>query len=108
LARRTPSAGRVGSELLVLSGTLYGTDPRDGGWIVLGSPANIDSGHRGGRVDRQGDGLQEGRAIRVLPFGYVADGEAANPAAPLDVALTVGAEGIVRELAVSWGTRESA
>jgi hypothetical protein len=145
--------GRAESGLLVVGGTLYGIDPRDGGWIVLGSPANIDPGSgttpaeylasvredvggvtlsritegMTGLTTRQLDdgssvyngtvaagliatetGFKEGRAIRVLPFGYVAHGEAADPAAPLDVALTVGADGIVRELAVSWGTRESA
>jgi hypothetical protein len=47
-------------------------------------------------------GFKEGRAIRVLPFGYVAHDKAANPAALLDVALTVGADGTVREIAVRW------
>jgi hypothetical protein len=50
-------------------------------------------------------GFKEGRAIRVLPFGYVAHDEAASPSAPLDLAVTVGADGVVRELAVSWGER---
>ncbi len=49
-------------------------------------------------------GFKEGQAIRVLPFGYVAHDEAANPNALLDAALTVGADGIVRELVVTWGT----
>jgi hypothetical protein len=48
-------------------------------------------------------GFKEGQAIRVLPFGYVAHGEAENPNAPLDVALTVRAEGLVRRIAVQWG-----
>jgi hypothetical protein len=48
-------------------------------------------------------GFKEGQAIRVLPFGYVAHDEAADPAAPLDTAVTVGADGIVREIAVTWG-----
>ena len=48
--------------------------------------------------------FKEGEAIRVLPFGYVAHGEAANPAAPLATTVTVGPDGIVRELAVNWGT----
>jgi hypothetical protein len=51
-------------------------------------------------------GFKEGQAIRVLPFGYVAQDEAANPAAPLDVAVTVQ-DGVVREIAVSWGTAAS-
>jgi hypothetical protein len=53
-------------------------------------------------------GFKGGQPIRVLPFGYVAHDEAANPAAPLDAAVTVGADGIVRELAVTWGTSASA
>jgi hypothetical protein len=48
-------------------------------------------------------GLKGGRPIRVLPFGYVAHDEAASPDAPLDAAVTVGAEGIVRQIAVTWG-----
>jgi hypothetical protein len=40
----------------------------------------------------------------VLPFGYVAHDEAANPAARLDTAVTVGDDGIVRQIVVSWGT----
>ena len=49
-------------------------------------------------------GFKEGEAIRVLPFGYVAHDEAANAATPLDVAVTVGPEGVLRRIAVSWGT----
>ena len=49
-------------------------------------------------------GFKEGQAIRVLPFGYVAHDEAANAQAPLDVAVTVGPEGVLRTIAVSWGT----
>ena len=48
-------------------------------------------------------GFKEGQTIRVLPFGYVAHDQAADPTNPLDVAVTV-ADGVVRELAVSWGT----
>jgi hypothetical protein len=53
-------------------------------------------------------GFKEGQAIRVLPFGYVAHDEAADPAAPLDAAVTVGADGIVHEITVAWGTSASA
>jgi hypothetical protein len=38
----------------------------------------------------------------VLPFGYVAHGKAKDPSAQLDAAITVGADGVVRELAVTW------
>ena len=37
----------------------------------------------------------------------MAHDEAANPAAPLDAALTVGTDGIFREIAVTWGTGAS-
>jgi hypothetical protein len=56
-----------------------------------------------GQIARE-TGFKEGRTIRVLPFGYVAHDEAEDPTAPLDVAVTVAADGIVREVAVSWGT----
>jgi hypothetical protein len=52
-------------------------------------------------------GFKEGEHIRVLPFGYVAHDEAADAAAPLRTAVTVGADGVVRELALSWGTGDS-
>ena len=38
-------------------------------------------------------GFKEGGPIRVFPFGYVAHDEAADPAAPLDTAITVGGMG---------------
>ncbi len=48
-------------------------------------------------------GFKEGQHIRVLPFGYVAHDEAENPHALLDTAVTVGQDGVVREIAVTWG-----
>src|SRR5262245_21386363 len=144
---------KAGSKLLVVDGTLYGVDPVDGGWVVLGNPESIDP-HSGttpdeylaavrediggstlrrisdgmtGLTTRQlGDGstvysgtvaagliaresgFKEGQSIRLLPFGYVAHDEAANPAAPLHVAVTVSGAGIVREITVTWGTSASA
>jgi hypothetical protein len=56
-----------------------------------------------GQIARQ-TGLKEGQTIRVLPFGYVAHDEAADPASPLDTAVTVGGDGIFRTITVSWGT----
>lgn len=53
-------------------------------------------------------GIKEGRTIRVLPFGYVAHGAAADPTAALDAAVTVGQDGIVREITVAWGSGASA
>lgn len=49
-------------------------------------------------------GVKDGETIRVLPFGYAANDQAANAAAPLDAAVTVGADGVIREVALSWGT----
>jgi hypothetical protein len=49
-------------------------------------------------------GFKEGEALRVLPFGYVAHDQAADPANRLQTAVTVGPEGVVRELAVTWGS----
>jgi hypothetical protein len=72
----------------------------DGGAVYSGRVA-------AGLIARE-EGFKEGQAIRVLPFGYVAHGEAANPSAPLDVAVTLGPEGVVQKLAVTWGSGQSA
>jgi hypothetical protein len=72
----------------------------DGGTVYRGTVA-------AGLIARE-TGFKEGQAIRVLPFGYVAHDEAADPAAPLETAVTVDADGIVREIALSWGTGSSA
>jgi hypothetical protein len=71
----------------------------DGATVYRGSVA-------AGLIARE-TGFKEGQAIRVLPFGYVGHDEAADPNAPLNVAVTIGAEGIVREIAVTWGTSAS-
>ena len=150
-APRRPRTAR--SEMLVVGGTMYGIDPRDGRWVAMGSPASIDPGSGttpaeylaavredvGGttlariigamtgltrrqladgssvyngavaaRMIARETGFKAGRPIRVLPFGFVAHDEAADPDAALDVAVTVGADGIVRDLAVTWGTAASA
>jgi hypothetical protein len=60
-----------------------------------------------GSVARE-SGFKEGQAIRVLPFGFVAHGDAADPSALINAAVTVGAHGVVRQIAVSWGTGASA
>ncbi len=139
---------KVGDELRVVHGTVYGIDPDGGGWVAQGSPRNIDpdsgttpdeylaavrediggvtlrritGGMTGlttthlddgstvytgtvaaGLIARE-TGFKEGESIRVLPFGYVAHGKAEDAAAPLDAAVTVGADGVVREIAVAWG-----
>jgi hypothetical protein len=48
-------------------------------------------------------GYKDGELLRVLPFGYVAHDQAADPANLLQTAVTVGPEGVVREIAVTWG-----
>ena len=53
-------------------------------------------------------GFKEGHAIRVLPFGYVAHDEAADPSSPLATAVTIDSGGVVRETAVTWGSSPSA
>jgi hypothetical protein len=55
-----------------------------------------------GRLARE-TGFKEGQHIRVLPFGYVAQDEAADASSPLDTAITVGPDGIFRQISVSWG-----
>ena len=44
----------------------------------------------------------------MLPWGYVAHGDAASPASPLAVTLTVAPAGVVHELVVRWGSGPSA
>ena len=56
-----------------------------------------------GQIARE-TGFKEGQAIRVLPFGYVAHDAAADPASLLDTAVTVGSDGVIREIEVTWGT----
>src|SRR5512133_2337254 len=129
--------GRPGSELLVVDGTVYGVEPgrgttpdeylaavrEDVGGVTLRritggmtglskrSPDDGSTVYSGtvaaGKIARE-TGFTEGQATRVFPFGYVAHDEAANPSALLDSAVTVGANGAVREITVSWGTTASA
>ena len=56
-----------------------------------------------GLVARE-SGYKDGEALRVLPFGYVANDEASDPANALRANVTVGPEGVVREIAVTWGS----
>jgi hypothetical protein len=74
----------------------------------LGDGSTVYSGTVAAALIARETGVKEGQAIRVLPFGYVAHDEAANPAAPLRAAVTVSAGGIVREISVTWGTSASA
>ena len=74
----------------------------------LADGATVFSGTVAAGLIARETGFKEGRSIRVLPFGYVAHDEAANPDAPLHAAITVGADGVVREIAVTWGISASA
>ena len=49
-------------------------------------------------------GFKDGQLIRVFPFGFAANGAAADPDAPLDVAITVAVDDVVRQIDVRWGT----
>jgi hypothetical protein len=53
-------------------------------------------------------GFKEGEHIRVFPFGLVAHGRAADPHAGLDTAVTVNPVGVITEIAVDWGSGDSA
>jgi hypothetical protein len=48
-------------------------------------------------------GFKEGAPLRVLPYGYVAHDEAADPASLIAVTITVAADGSIREIAAAWG-----
>jgi hypothetical protein len=72
------------------------TNHSDGSTVYSGKVA-------AGQIARE-TGFKEGRAIRVFPFGYVAHDAAADPASLLDTAVIVGADGVIREIAVTWGT----
>jgi hypothetical protein len=74
----------------------------------LGDGSTVYGGTVAAGLVARESGFKEGRSIRVLPFGYVANAEADDPAAPLQAAVTVGADGIVREITVTWGTGNSA
>ena len=74
----------------------------------LGDGSTVYSGAVAAGLIARESGVKEGQPIRVLPFGHVAHDEAANPAAPLQVAVTAGPDGIIREITVTWGTSASA
>jgi hypothetical protein len=70
---------------------------------VLADGSTVYRGSVPARLIARETGIKEGRPTRVLPFGYVAHDDAADPDALLRAAVTVGPDGIIRELAVSWG-----
>jgi hypothetical protein len=53
-------------------------------------------------------GAKDGERLRVFPSGFVAHGEAADPQSPIDVAVTVGADGLVRQIAARWSEGRTA
>lgn len=71
---------------------------------LLPDGSTLYSGTVPARTIARETGFKEGQPLRVLPFGYVAHDEAADPSALLRAEVTVGPDGIVRQLAVSWGT----
>jgi hypothetical protein len=111
-----PGSGTTPAELLAATrGDLGGATLRRigaGSTDLVASPGPSGSTTYAGTVAAglvaTESGVKEGRAIRVLPYGYVANGEAANPASPLRVAFTVGADGLVHRLRVTWGSPASA
>jgi hypothetical protein len=70
----------------------------------LDDGSTIYSGQVAAGLVAREKGFKEGQHIRVLPFGNVAHGKAADPGALLDAAITVGADGVVRAIEVTWGT----
>jgi hypothetical protein len=70
---------------------------------TLGDGSTVYSGAVAAGLVARESGFKEGEAIRVLPFGYVAHDEAADPTNALQANVTVGPEGVVREIAVTWG-----
>jgi hypothetical protein len=77
--------------------TMTGVTERD-----LADGATVYSGSVPARLIARESGFKEGHTIRVLPWGYVAHGAAADPSAALDAAVTVGPDGVIREIAVTW------
>jgi hypothetical protein len=69
----------------------------------LGNGATVYRGTVAAGLIAREPGVKDGQAIRVLPFGYVAHDQAADPDAQLDVAVTVGEDDVVRRIALTWG-----
>ena len=71
---------------------------------TLGDGSTVYSGAVAAGLIARESGYKDGEALRVLPFGYVANDEASDPANALRANVTVGPEGVVREIAVTWGS----
>jgi hypothetical protein len=91
-----------GATLRRLTAAMRGSTARrleDGSTVYRGTaPAGL--------VARE-EGFKDGQSLRVLPFGYVASGRAADPSALVDASITVGPDGVVREIVASWGSGAS-
>jgi hypothetical protein len=110
-----PDSGTTPAEYLaaVREDTGGGTLRRITGAMAAPLTTHLDDGSTvysgrvaAGLIARE-TGFKEGQAIRVFPFGYVAHDEAADPGSLLDVAVTVGVDGLVRSIVVSWGGGDS-
>jgi hypothetical protein len=47
-------------------------------------------------------GVKDGETLRVLPFGYVAHDDAADPSKLIDISISVGAAGTIDEIHATW------
>jgi hypothetical protein len=48
-------------------------------------------------------GFKDGENLRVLPFGYVAHDDAADPSKLIDISIRVGADGTIDDIHATWG-----
>jgi hypothetical protein len=92
-----------GVTLKRITGAMTGLTKRE-----LDDGSDVYSGTIAAGMIARESGFKEGHTIRVFPFGYVAHDEAADPSAPLDTAVTLGADGVIRKIAVTWGSSASA
>jgi hypothetical protein len=72
-----------------------------------GDGSTVYRGHVPAGVLAPETGTKEGESIRVLPYGYVAHDDAADPATPVDVSVTVHADGTIAEIHATWGGASS-
>lgn len=88
-----------GTTLQRLTGGITGVTTHkldDGSTVYTGSVA-------AGSIARE-TSAEDAQVIRLLPFGYAAQDEAADPNALLGVTITVAPDGIVRAVSVGWGS----
>jgi len=95
-AIREDVGGATLQRMVAAMSGLTTAEQSDGSTIYSGTVA-------AGQIARE-TGFKEGQVIRVFPFGYVAHDAAADPASQLATAVTVGSDGLIRDIAVTWGT----